>query len=70
MDLAQCQRTFVGIDVSKQRWDVSVRPTGEAAGLPADGKGLEQLREILRRMDGAWSLSRRAADTSNGWWRN
>jgi transposase len=40
--------TFVGIDVSKQRWDVCVLPSGKTAKLATDGKGFEQLRELLK----------------------
>jgi transposase len=38
---------FVGIDVSKDRLDVCVRPTGAAFAVARDGKGLE---ELVRRM--------------------
>jgi len=38
---------FVGIDVSKDRLDVHVRPDGEAFAVSRDGKGLEQLVERL-----------------------
>jgi transposase len=34
---------FVGIDVSKDRLDVHVRPRGEAFAVARDGKGLEEL---------------------------
>ena len=34
---------FVGIDVSKDRLDVHVRPSGEAFVVTRDGKGLEEL---------------------------
>lgn len=34
---------FVGIDVSKDRLDVYVRPDGEAFAVARDGKGLEEL---------------------------
>jgi transposase len=34
---------FVGIDVSKNRLDVHVRPTGEAFAVARDGEGLETL---------------------------
>jgi transposase len=40
--------TFVGIDVSKKFWDVCLLPSGETAKLPADGTGLDRLRELLR----------------------
>ncbi len=39
---------YVGIDVSKDRLDVHVRPGGEAFAVARDGKGLEQLVERLR----------------------
>jgi transposase len=39
---------FVGIDVSKDRLDVHVRPSGEAFAVARDGKGLEELVERLR----------------------
>lgn len=34
---------YVGIDVSKDRLDVHVRPSGEAFSVARDGKGLEEL---------------------------
>src|SRR5437588_3832635 len=40
--------TYVGIDVSKDRLDVYVRPTGEAFAVARDGKGLNELIERLR----------------------
>lgn len=40
--------TFVGVDVSKKRWDVCVLPGGQSMSLSADPKGLEQLREWLQ----------------------
>jgi transposase len=39
---------YVGIDVSKDRLDVHVRPSGEAFAVPRDGKGLNELVERLR----------------------
>ena len=41
---------YVGIDVSKDRLDVHVRPGGEAFVVARDGKGLEQLVERLRAL--------------------
>lgn len=41
---------FVGIDVSKDRLDVHVRPSGEAFVVARDGKGLEGLVERLRSL--------------------
>jgi transposase len=40
--------SYVGIDVSKDRLDVHVRPGGEAFAVTRDGKGLDQLIERLR----------------------
>jgi transposase len=42
------EHLFVGIDVSKDRLDVHVRPGGEVFAVSRDGKGLEQLVERLR----------------------
>ena len=39
---------FVGIDVSKDRLDVHVRPSGAAFAVPRDGKGVEELLDRLR----------------------
>jgi transposase len=41
---------FVGIDVSKDRLDVHVRPSGEAFAVPRDGAGLEGLAAKLREL--------------------
>ena len=41
---------YVGIDVSKDRLDVHVRPSGEAFAVTRDGKGLEELIERLRAL--------------------
>jgi transposase len=38
---------FVGIDVSKDRLDVFVRPSGESFAVPRDGAGVEALCERL-----------------------
>lgn len=40
--------TFVGIDVSKDRLDVHLRPSGQAFAVARDGKGLERLVADLR----------------------
>jgi transposase len=37
------EAVFVGIDVSQDRLDVHVRPSGEAFGVNRNGKGLEEL---------------------------
>jgi transposase len=39
---------FVGIDVSKDRLDVHVRPSGLIFAVARDGKGLEQLTTQIR----------------------
>jgi transposase len=39
---------FVGIDVSKDRLDVHVRPAGDAFAVARDGEGLAQVLERLR----------------------
>lgn len=39
---------YIGIDVSKDRLDVHVRPSREAFAISRDGKGLEDLIERLR----------------------
>jgi transposase len=41
-------RMFVGIDVSKDRLDVHIRPTGEVFAVARDGAALEQLVGKLR----------------------
>jgi transposase len=44
---------FVGIDVSKDRLDVHVRPSGEAFAVTRDSKGLEELVDRLRTVSPA-----------------
>ena len=41
---------FVGIDVSKDRLDVHVWPSGEAFAVARDGPGLDGLAERLRAL--------------------
>jgi transposase len=41
---------FVGIDVSKDRLDICVRPSGEAFAVARDHEGLERLVERLRAL--------------------
>ena len=41
------EKYFVGIDVSKDRLDVHLRPSGEAFAVPRDGEGLAALTERL-----------------------
>jgi transposase len=42
--------SFVGIDVSKERLDVHVRPSGQTFAAARDGKGLEPLVSELRQL--------------------
>jgi len=44
---------FVGIDVSKDRLDVHLRPSGESFSVPRDGAGLADVVERLRASDPA-----------------
>jgi hypothetical protein len=41
-------RSFVGIDVAKDRLDVHVRPSGDTFALACDGEGVAALVERLR----------------------
>ncbi len=41
---------FVGIDVSKERLDVAVRPTGETWQVPYDAEGIRSLAGCLREL--------------------
>jgi transposase len=41
---------FAGIDVSKDRLDVHLRPSGRAFAIPRDGPGLERLTAELRAL--------------------
>jgi transposase len=41
---------FAGIDVSKDRLDVHLRPSGQSFAVPRDGPGLEQLLARLREV--------------------
>ena len=43
---------YVGIDVSKDRLDVHVRPSREAFVVARDGKGLEELIERIEATGG------------------
>ena len=42
-------RTFVGIDVSKKRWDVHILPAEQSFAFSADETGLAQLRAQLEK---------------------
>ena len=51
MDEPRRVTTCVGVDVSKDRLDVHLRPSGEAFAVERDGKGLEHLVERLAGLD-------------------
>ena len=51
MDEPRRVTTCVGVDVSKDRLDVHLRPSGEAFAVTRDGKGLETLVERLSALD-------------------
>ncbi|HEV2039508.1 MAG TPA: IS110 family transposase [Casimicrobiaceae bacterium] len=51
MDEPRSVSFCVGIDVSKDRLDVHLRPSGEAFAVARDGKGLENLVERLTALD-------------------
>src|SRR5262249_37198287 len=42
---------FIGIDVSKTRWDVALRPSGQSWSSPATAEALEELVQRLQRSD-------------------
>ena len=44
------EQVYVGVDVSKDRLDVHVRPTAEAFAVARNGEGLEELNERLGRL--------------------
>jgi transposase len=46
-DATREEQVFVGIDVSKDRLDVHVRPSGESFAVPRDGAGIAALAERL-----------------------
>ena len=48
------EQTFIGIDVSKDRLDVHVRPSDEAFAVARDGVGLAALVERLGALDPLW----------------
>ncbi len=51
MEQSPASPSFVGIDVSKDRRDVHVRPSGRSFAVPRDGMGLERLLSDLRGHD-------------------
>jgi transposase len=51
MDEPRYVTTCVGIDVSKDRLDVHLRPSDESFAVTRDGKGLENLVERLAALD-------------------
>ncbi len=50
MDQPSTSPSFAGIDVSKDRLDVHVRPSGQAFAVARDGEGLERLTRDLRAL--------------------
>ena len=50
MEQSSSVPSFVGIDVSKDRLDVHVRPSGQAYATQRDGRGLAQLVSELRQL--------------------
>jgi Transposase/3-demethylubiquinone-9 3-methyltransferase len=50
MEQSSIMPTFVGIDVSKNRLDVHVRPLGQSFSVARDGEGLAQLCDRLREL--------------------
>src|SRR6202042_1784705 len=52
---------FVGIDVSKDRLDVHLRPSGEAFCVPREGKGMDDLVIRLQGLSVALLYWRRLA---------
>ena len=53
MEQASSSPNFVGIDVSKDRLDVHVRPSGLSFAVTRDGKGLERLSTDLAALSPA-----------------
>ena len=58
----------VGIDVSKNRLDVAVRPTGEVFAVVRDAEGLDALVARLKPLAPVAVALRRPAGTRR-WWR-
>lgn len=50
MEQPSSSSNFVGIDVSKDRLDVHVRPSGQSFAVTRDGKGLDQLSIDLTKL--------------------
>jgi len=50
MEQSAIAPSFVGIDVSKDRLDIHVRPSGQAFAVTRDSTGLEQLVDDLRAL--------------------
>jgi len=51
MDELRSVSICVGIDVSKDRLDVHLRPSDEAFSVARDGKGLDQLIALIRNQE-------------------
>jgi transposase len=50
MDQPPSTAVFAGIDVSKDRLDVHLRPSGRTFAVPRDGPGLERLVSELHTL--------------------
>lgn len=61
------EKITVGIDVSKDRLDVAVRPSGECFAVPRTGTGLDDLVARLRVLKPTSSCSRPPV-ASRPWW--
>ena len=57
---------FVGIDVSKDKLDVHVRPAGEAFAVSRDGKGLEELVDPMAKIGEPKDGPKRASGGGDG----
>jgi hypothetical protein len=53
MEPPHASPSFVGIDVSKDRLDVHIRPSGQSFAVTRDGKGLDQLAADLAALSPA-----------------
>ncbi len=61
--------TYVGIDVSKDKLDVHVRPSGAAFAVARDGNGLRELVERLRGVSPTLVVLEATVVSRRSWWR-
>ena len=59
---------FVGIDVSKARLDVVIRPTGEQFSVNNDRRGIARLVKMLERISPELIVLEATAGFENMWW--